>query len=255
MHQLTFFVGPVNFYYKYKDKYYCEEMNTGDSNYIPPFIPHSFTSRNVKEESFIVAVTFGGNLKNVLPRVSALENKMVDFINYLIKGRSNVLKVKNEISHLKEFNNKNFEKDNIDNLSEDLSGVLVKEVGDYEIIKKGLYKAASSNNYFSGARGFHIKSESEESILLTNPCDSFLFNYGSKSVDLENITLNKNVVLECGDSAFVACGDEYQVITKSSCSLFLVTLDLYLTPSIIDEIISFSDHNRLYTETKQWFNG
>ena len=110
MHQLTFFVGYVNFYYKYKDKYYCEEMNTGDSNYIPPFIPHSFTSRNVNEESFIVAVTFGGNLKNVLPRVSALENKMVDFINNLIKGRSNILKVKNEISHLKDFNNKNFQK-------------------------------------------------------------------------------------------------------------------------------------------------
>ena len=230
-------------------------MNTGDSNYIPPFIPHSFTSRNVNEESFIVAVTFGGNLKNVLPRVSALENKMVDFINNLIKGRSNILKVKNEISHLKDFNNKNFETINIGNLSEDLSGVLVKKVGDYEIIKKGLYKAASSNNYFSGARGFHIKSESNESILLTNPCDSFLFNYGSNSVNLENITLNKNIVLKCGDSAFVACGDEYQIITKSSCSLFLVTLDLYLTPSIIDEIISFSDHNRLYTETKQWFNG
>ena len=84
-------------------------MNTGDSNYIPPFIPHSFTSRNLKEESFIVAVTFGGNLKNVLPRVSALENN-VDFINYLIKGRSNILKVKNEINHLKDFNNEIFKK-------------------------------------------------------------------------------------------------------------------------------------------------
>ena len=57
------------------------------------------------------------------------------------------------------------------------------------------------------------------------------------------------------DSLFIACGDEFKIVVKSSCSLFMVTLDLYLTPSIIDEIISFSDDTRIYEETKQWFNG
>ena len=63
------------------------------------------------------------------------------------------------------------------------------------------------------------------------------------------------VFINQGDSSFIACGDEFKIVIKSSCSLFMVTLDLYLTPSIIDEIISFSDDTRLYEETKQWFNG
>jgi hypothetical protein len=45
LHQTTFFVGPVNFYYQVDGKTHCLEANTGDSNYITPFVPHSFTTR------------------------------------------------------------------------------------------------------------------------------------------------------------------------------------------------------------------
>tara|TARA_B100000941_G_C28501558_1_gene554614 strand:- start:861 stop:2063 length:1203 start_codon:yes stop_codon:yes gene_type:complete len=254
MHQLTFFVGPVNFYYKYKGQYFCEEMNTGDSNYIPPFIPHSFTSRDKQKEAYIVAVTFGGNFKNILPRVSALNNKMIHYINSLIRKRGDLFLAKKETNNFKEL-----QKDNTPVISElnskqTSSGVIVKRVKDYKLVKKGLYKAASSDNYFSGARGFHINSIFKDEFSLTNPCDSFLFNYGKKNVTLENITLQKNIELKYGDSAFVVAGDDYKISINDSCSVFLVTLDLYLTPSIIDEIISFSDYNRLYEETKQWFN-
>ena len=38
-------------------------MNTGDSNYIPPFISHSFTSRDKNNLGLIIAVTFGDILK------------------------------------------------------------------------------------------------------------------------------------------------------------------------------------------------
>ena len=254
MHQLTFFVGPVNFYYQYKGRYFCEKMNTGDSNYIPPFIPHSFTSRDKDEEAYIVAVTFGGNFKKILPRVFALNNKMTKYINNLIKGRENIFNVKNEANNLKNFSSENKIKLSNSNHSGDNSGVLIKKVKDYKFLRRSLYRAASSEKYFSGARGFHIKSDSEHSILLTNLCDSFLFNYGNQSVILENITLNKKILMNKGDSVFVACGDEFELKVKSSCLMFLVTLDLYLTPSIIDEIISFSDDTRLYEETKQWFN-
>lgn len=66
MHQVTFFVGPVNFYYQIGEKKVCEEMETGDSNYITPYFPHSFTSRNADEEAYIVAVTFGGDVRRSL---------------------------------------------------------------------------------------------------------------------------------------------------------------------------------------------
>ena len=59
-HQVTYFIGPVNFHWKDKEgkKYVCQ-MNTGDTNYIVPFVPHSFTTR-VKGEGLILAVTYGG---------------------------------------------------------------------------------------------------------------------------------------------------------------------------------------------------
>ena len=253
MHQLTFFVGPVNFYYKYKGEYFCEEMNTGDSNYIPPFVPHSFTSRDKQKETYIVAVTFGGNFKNILPRVSALDNKMIDYINALITKREDLVLAKNETNNFKELQTDKTSAISESNITQKNSGVIVKRVKDYQLVKKSLYKAASSENYFSGARGFHIKSIFKDEFSLTNPCDSFLFNYGKESVILKNITLQKNIELKYGDSVFVVAGDDYKISINNSCSVFLVTLDLYLTPSIIDEIISFSDHNRLYEESRQWF--
>lgn len=66
MHQVTFFVGPVNFYYEVDGVKYCEEMTTGGSNYITPFCPHSFASRDPDEQAYIVAVTFGNNAKRAL---------------------------------------------------------------------------------------------------------------------------------------------------------------------------------------------
>ncbi len=59
-HQITYFIGPVNFYWiDGNGKKYVRRMNTGDMNYITPFVPHSFTSRK-EGEGLILAVTYGG---------------------------------------------------------------------------------------------------------------------------------------------------------------------------------------------------
>jgi hypothetical protein len=62
LHQTTFFVGPVNFYWEVNGKRHCAELETGDSNYITPFWPHSFTSRDPKQTALIIAVTYGGEV-------------------------------------------------------------------------------------------------------------------------------------------------------------------------------------------------
>ena len=67
LHQTTFFIGEVNFYYRLGGQVYGYEMNTGDSNYIAPFVPHSFTSRNTDRLGVIVAVTYAGLAKGALP--------------------------------------------------------------------------------------------------------------------------------------------------------------------------------------------
>jgi methylphosphonate synthase len=60
MHQTTFFIGPVNFYWEVDGKRHCVEMDTGDSNYITPYVPHSFASRDPDRPGLIIAVTFSG---------------------------------------------------------------------------------------------------------------------------------------------------------------------------------------------------
>ena len=78
MHQNTFFVGPVNFYWKINGQAYMEQMETGDSNYITPFVPHSFASRDSTREAYIVAVTFTGKLETVHQDVMVLDPKGVE---------------------------------------------------------------------------------------------------------------------------------------------------------------------------------
>ena len=65
LHQFTYFVGPVNFYYRGTDgTKQVAVMDTGDSMYISPFVPHSFASRQNDdgELGVILALTYGDKL-------------------------------------------------------------------------------------------------------------------------------------------------------------------------------------------------
>ena len=65
LHQFTYFVGPVNFYYRGADgSKSVAVMETGDSMYISPFVPHSFASRRNDrgELGVILALTYGDKL-------------------------------------------------------------------------------------------------------------------------------------------------------------------------------------------------
>ncbi len=65
MHQFTYFIGPVNFYYlDERGQKQVAVMNTGDSMYISPFVPHTFATRanSAGEQGLILALTYGNNL-------------------------------------------------------------------------------------------------------------------------------------------------------------------------------------------------
>ena len=72
LHQTTLFVGPVNFYWEVDGKRYAMEMDTGDSNYITPFWPHSFASRDASKTAFIIAVTYGGEVARAREELSRI---------------------------------------------------------------------------------------------------------------------------------------------------------------------------------------
>lgn len=62
LYQLTYFVGPVNYYYRWGDESHVLQMETGDSIWGLPFSPHTFTARNDSEPAYILALTYGGEL-------------------------------------------------------------------------------------------------------------------------------------------------------------------------------------------------
>ena len=63
MHQLTYFVGKVNFYYlDENNQKKTAIMNTGDSMYIAPYVPHTFASRDKNCKGFIIAITFSDRI-------------------------------------------------------------------------------------------------------------------------------------------------------------------------------------------------
>ena len=80
MHQLTFFIGPVNFYWEINGKKFCSEMNTGDSNYITPYWPHSFASRDKNKTALILAVTFGGDARRAQKEIYLLGNRAHEYV-------------------------------------------------------------------------------------------------------------------------------------------------------------------------------
>ncbi|MBT4718193.1 MAG: hypothetical protein HOB86_02225 [Rhodospirillaceae bacterium] len=78
MHQMTIFIGEVNFYWIVDGKKYCRPMNTGDSCYITPFMPHSFTSRNPAAPGLIVAITFSSAASKSLDSLSRMDAGRID---------------------------------------------------------------------------------------------------------------------------------------------------------------------------------
>jgi methylphosphonate synthase len=107
MHQFTYFIGEVNFYYRdSKGEKNVSVMNTGDSMYIAPFTPHTFTSRKgAKENGLILALTYGGKLTgDVQQELSGLSvelgsNFALDFSSKE-NASASLIKYHREISNL-----------------------------------------------------------------------------------------------------------------------------------------------------------
>ena len=104
LHQFTYFIGPVNFYYyNEKNEKVVTEMNTGDSMYISPYTPHTFTTRknSNNEKGIILALTYTDKIDNdVLNEMSAIGSKLSK--KYYTKFENDYNSIKKNISmHLK----------------------------------------------------------------------------------------------------------------------------------------------------------
>ena len=106
LHQFTYFIGEVNFYYIDSDGgKKVAVMNTGDSMYITPFISHSFTSRNgAKQPGLILALTYGskitGDTQQELSTLSNLGQEFALDFSTTEKAASALIKYFREIASL-----------------------------------------------------------------------------------------------------------------------------------------------------------
>jgi transcriptional regulator with XRE-family HTH domain len=106
LHQFTYFIGEVNFYYIDSDgEKKVAVMNTGDSMYITPFISHSFTSRNgAKQPGLILALTYGnkitGDTQQELSTLSNLGQEFALDFSTTEKATSSLIKYFREIASL-----------------------------------------------------------------------------------------------------------------------------------------------------------
>ena len=92
LHQFTYFIGPVNFYYIRNGRKFVSKMNTGDSMYISPYVPHSFTTRknNKNELGKILALTYSDLIDNeTLNELSALGFNVVKKYKLNLKNKNN----------------------------------------------------------------------------------------------------------------------------------------------------------------------
>lgn len=145
MHQFTYFIGEVNFYYRTSSgEKRVAVMNTGDSMYITPFVPHTFATRKgARQNGLILALTYGSKLTgDIQQELSALSESLgsefaLDFSSKEMAS-SSLLKFHREIANisLEELSRRtNIAKSNIEDFE---GGNKIPSNSDFERIAQAL---------------------------------------------------------------------------------------------------------------------
>ena len=190
LHQFTYFIGPVNFYYIDENgKKKLEEMNTGDSMYISPYTPHSFTTRKNQGDKLglILALTYTDKVDNeVLNELSVIGHTLSK--KYLIHYNNNedVNGFKKNLQYylnLSSLTEENFEKINNINLKKIYNTNSIPSLEDLEKIASVLninLKDLIPNKKFTSVKINKYKNNSEWKY----PSDE---NYIYKFAELTNV--------------------------------------------------------------------
>jgi len=223
LHQATFFVGEVNFYWEADGKKYCREMDTGDSNYITPFYPHSFAARG--KEALIIAVTYGGDVRRALKEIYLLGDKIKNFKLNMDNPPKEKIIIKNKDTYYPPHKGKNYR----------------------------LWSLASSTQM----EGYGIEVCTDE-IDLKNPMvtslHSYIYNYGDQSVQFTWMDqgLLYGELIHPGDSIYLMPFVKYAFANKGG-KLFTIRVGGAVNLSTQKELSCFADIDRVI-ETKCWFD-
>ena len=241
-HQITYFIGPVNFYWiDQYGKRHVEKMNTGDTNYIVPFTPHTFTTRE-EGKGLILAVTYGGAIANPAFKSSISNIPLDEYLN----------SVKRVIAeHIK----------NLD-LSEFRGGVSICKHYDavrhstdpinlFLVDNKSQPESKIFERIFSSSVGFFESA----------PKDRWVYNIGDVKVTL-HWGENRFCDIYPGDSIFISPSTEHSFVVKNEDVAGAKLLIVEIRPGAVDPFIELavisvfsgnSGLSRAHTETTRWY--
>ena len=240
LHQFTYFVGNINFYYvNDKGVKSVAKMKTGDSMYISPYVPHSFASRD-NLENFIIALTYldkvTPQLQDNLTLIGNLNAKkiLVDVkdgskINKdLIKRfKNNLLLTDEEISKRL----KKIKKNNVYEKYSNILGVNTKDILAFDKRNKVTISKKNNSNkwYFPNSR---------QKTFQISELASSKFVPDAKSIEI-NVLKNNNIVLEnfCHQYLYVLSDN---IKLKHNSKIFKLNRDdtFYLKPFVKFSIIN-----------------
>ena len=223
LHQLTYFVGKVNFYYMDRNnKKRVAVMNTGDSMYIAPYVPHTFASREKECEGYIIAITFSDKI------TTQIQNEVSTFENQKIK----------EIIFKKKF--KKLSKLTIKKISKGSSSS-----GPVQIIKLAENKIIPSTKFFE----LNVKRSNLKN--LSNNYHQYIYVLSKHAkLKIENKTVN----LKKGDTVYLKPFTNLQVPLKNT-KLLVAQVESIFQQDTIQQLFYIGQNNfkRLKNDNAQWF--
>ena len=291
LHQFTYFIGPVNFYYIENGKKKLAKMNTGDSMYISPYVPHTFTTRKNTKNILgsILALTYTDKIDGeIINELSAIGHKLandyrintvnpkksfydnlryhlnasslpINKINKKINLNSNKLLSLNKISQIAKYLNVN--------IRDLLPPIKSKEVKIqkskknrtwyYPSEKIKHYKFNELTNLpelpMSKAYELDILNHGRNNKILKVPCHQYIFNIGESvcHIKISNKFYEK---LNPGDSLYLKPNLKHNFNYKSK--LLILRIGGKISGDVLYQMSMLEKKNfkRLVNDNLPWFN-
>lgn len=232
-HQCTYFIGPVNFYWIDKaGNRHVAKMNTGDTNYIVPFVPHTFSTRE-EGKGLILAVTYGGVITIPEVLMSIRASSPDAFIAELHKRQKVVPTL-------------------IDRRV--VGGVVIQRYGEAK-------EDADDKNVVPLVHSqYQPDTMVKEVTLYGNKFtgftaqDRWVYNIGDSFIDF--VWYGKTEILNPGDSMFIAPHTGH--VFKGDGKILIIDIrpgsgDPFQELGLIDHYVGESGLRRVHTESTQWY--
>jgi cytidyltransferase-like protein len=291
--QCTFFIGDVNFYYEINNEIICSRMKTGDSNFITPYVPHSFTKNNNDNESIIIAVTFSNLVQTNMNDLLFTDINQINNISGDVRNKNKLfLKKLYREMELKNISKKemyerllssNISESNIDMLFEngetsniiydkiiDILNIFPHKLMTYDFTNsdevnikrnKDKWNEYSNNLYYKGlacSKFFSGFSGSNNKIIgkteiLKSSYHQYIYVYKN---DLEITWTNKTQIVEKDGSIYIKPFVDYRLsIVNGECLFICMKLCGELNSEYLDEFSTFNvnGRNRIANETSKWW--